>query len=57
VRFEKIADQPYLYSAVNHVREGYRRRVCGADSIYYRIADDDVEIMAIIGQQDADQWL
>lgn len=57
MRFEKIADQPYLYSAVNHVREGYRRSVCGADSIYYRIADVDVEIMAIIGQQDADQWL
>ena len=56
-RFEKIAEQPHLYSAVDHIREGYRRSVCGADSIYCRIAGDDVEIMAIIGQQDTGKWL
>jgi len=51
-RFEKIAQQPYLYQAVNHIREGYRHSVCGVDTIYYRIAGDTVEIMNIIGQQD-----
>jgi len=51
-RFEQIAEQPYLYQPVDYIREGYRRSVCGVDSIYYRINDDIVEIMHIIGQQD-----
>ena len=56
-RFEKLTEQPYLYSAVDHIRKGYRRSVCGADSVYYRIAGDDIEIMAIIGRQDTGEWL
>jgi toxin ParE1/3/4 len=56
-RFEQLAEQPLLYQAVDECRKGYRRSVCGVDSIYYRIAGDVVEIMAIIGQQDADKWL
>ena len=56
-RFEQIADQPLLYPAVDEIREGYRRSVCGVDSIYYRIAGDTVEIMAIIGRQDVEEWL
>ena len=56
-RFEQLARQPYLYQAVDDIREGYRRSVCGVDSIYYRVDDETVEIMAIIGQQDLDEWL
>ena len=56
-RFDQLAEQPYLYPAVDDIREGYRRSVCGADSIFYRIDGEDVEIMAIIGQQDVDDWL
>ena len=55
-RFEQLAEQPYLYQAVDDIREGYRRSVCGADSIYYRIDGDAVEIMSIIGRQDL-EWL
>lgn len=52
-RFENIAQNPKLYPAVDHIREGYRRSVCGVDSIYYRINDDNIaEIMTIIGRQD-----
>ncbi len=51
-RFEKIAEQPYMYQAVDFIREGYRRSVCGVDSIYYRVEGDTVEIMSIIGRQD-----
>lgn len=51
-RFEEIAQQPYLYPAVDFIREGYRRSVCGVDSIYYRIENNTVEIMAILGSQD-----
>jgi len=53
-RFEQLANQPYLYQAADHIREGYRRSVCGVDSIYYRVDGDTVEIMAILGQQDVD---
>jgi toxin ParE1/3/4 len=56
-RFEQIAEQPFLYPAVDDIREGYRRSVCGVDSIYYRIAGETVEIMAIIGRQDVEEWL
>ena len=51
-RFEKLCEQPLLYPAVDDIREGYRRCVCGVDSIYYRINADAVEIMRIIGRQD-----
>ena len=56
-RFEQLAEQPLLYQAVDEYRRGYRRSVCGVDSIYYRIDGDTVVIMAIIGQQDMDEWL
>ena len=35
--FEQLAENPWLYQAVDDIREGYRRSVCGVDSIYYRI--------------------
>ena len=54
-RFEKLADQPLLYQAVDDIRPGYRRSVCGMDNIYYRIDGKTVEIMAIIGQQDLEE--
>lgn len=56
-RFDQIAEQPFLYPAVDDIREGYRRSVCGVDSIYYRIEGETVEIMAIIGRQDVEEWL
>ena len=56
-RFEQIAEQPFLYPAVDDIREGYRRSVCGVDSIYYRIEGETVEVMAIIGRQDLEEWL
>ncbi len=51
-RFDLIAEQPYLYPLVEHIRSGYRRSVCGVDSIYYRIVDGVVEIMRILGRQE-----
>ena len=56
-RFDQIADRPLLYPAVDEIRAGYRRSVCGVDSIYYRIHEETVEIMAVIGRQDVDEWL
>ena len=56
-RFEQLAENPYLYPAIEHIRHGYRRSVCGVDSIYYRVLDDVVEIVCILGQQEIDEWL
>jgi toxin ParE1/3/4 len=56
-RFEQLAAQPFLYPAVDEIRLGYRRSVCGVDSIYYRVVGDVVEIMRILSRQDADRWL
>ena len=56
-RFDQLAEQPHLYQAVDDIREGYRRSICGVDSIYYRIDGDTVEIMCILGQQDVDEWI
>ena len=50
--FEIIARQPFSFESVDYIKNGYRRCVCGADSIYYKIDLDSVEIMAIIGRQD-----
>ena len=55
-RFDEIVEQPYLYQSVDNIRDGYRRSVCGADSIYYRVDGNGVEIMAIIGQQGTSHW-
>lgn len=56
-RFEDIAASPKKYPNVDDIRPGYRRSVCGRDSIYYQIAEATVEIMAVIGRQDLERWL
>ena len=56
-RFEELAERPYSYPPVDEIRQGYRRSVCGAHSIYYRITDEYVDIMAILGRQDPEKWL
>ncbi|WDD97167.1 type II toxin-antitoxin system RelE/ParE family toxin [Thalassomonas actiniarum] len=56
-KFEQIASSPYLYQTVDHIRPGYRRCVCGRDSIYYRVINNTTEIMAVIGEQETDLWL
>ncbi|MCF6252454.1 MAG: type II toxin-antitoxin system RelE/ParE family toxin [Methylococcaceae bacterium] len=56
-RFEQLAKQPFLYQPVDYISKGYRRSVCGVDSIYYCIEDNTVEIMNILGNQDANEIL
>lgn len=52
--FEIIAERPLAFESVEYIRSGYRRCVCGVESIFYRINGEFVEIMAIIGRQDID---
>lgn len=53
--FELIAEQPFSFESVDHIKKGYRRCVCGVDSIYFKLHDNVVDIMAIIGRQDINQ--
>jgi len=50
--FEIIAQRPFSFESIDYIKKGYRRCVCGSDGIYYKINNDKVEIMAIIGRQD-----
>lgn len=52
--FENITQRPFSYESVDYIKKGYRRCVCGPDTIYFKINGDVVEIMAIIGKQDLD---
>jgi len=56
-RFQEIADQPELYPAIDHIRQGYRRSVYKSHSIYYRIDPDEIVIVRILEQQDIDKAL
>ncbi len=51
-RFDAIAEAPNQYQAVEHIRRGYRRSVCGVDTIYFRLEGEMVEIMRVLGRQD-----
>ena len=50
--FDIIANRPLSFEAVDYIKYGYRKCVCGVDTIYYKIEKDSVEIMTIIGRQD-----
>jgi len=50
--FNIIAQRPLSFESVDYIKAGYRRCVCGSDSIYYKVNGDTVEIMAIVGMQD-----
>ena len=55
--FEIIAQQPFSFKAVDHIRKDYRRCVCGVDSIYFKVNEKTVDIIAIIGRRDLNELL
>lgn len=52
--FESIAKKPFAFESAEHIRKGYRKCVCGVDTVFFRLAKDTVQIIAIIGKQDLD---
>lgn len=52
--FEIISQRPFSFESVDFIKKGYRRCVCGSDSIFFRVNENVVEIMTIIGRQDLD---
>jgi len=55
--FNAITKRPYSFESVDFIKKGYRRCVCGSDSIYFKINEDFIDIMAIIGRQDFEQLI
>jgi len=55
--FEIIAQRPFSFESVDFIKKGYRRCVCRSDSIFFRVNEDFVDIMTIIGRQDLDNIL
>ena len=53
--FDLIAERPFSFEAIDYIKPGYRWCVCGVDNIFFRMNDEVVEIMTIIGRQDLDQ--
>ena len=50
--FALLCENPFLYQAADDVKEGYRRSICKAHAIYYRVFETYVEIMAVVKHQD-----
>lgn len=57
VHFDMIAENPQSFESVDFIKPGYRRCVCVVDSIFYKMNEDVVEIMAIVGRQDLNQLI
>ena len=50
--FDKIVSNPFLFPVVSSYKNVARYCVCGVDTIYYNIKDNEIEIITIIGRQD-----
>ena len=55
--FDMIAERPFSFESVDYIKNEYRLCICGVDSIYYKINENMVEIMAIVGRQDLNEKL
>ncbi len=55
--FDRIAEHPFSFESVDHIKKEYRRCVCGVDSIFFKVNGNSVEIMAIVGKQGINEVL
>ena len=55
--FDIIYQRPYSFESAEYIKKDYRRCVCGADSIYFKVNEDIIDIMAIVGRQDLNEKL
>ncbi len=49
--FQQLANAPLLYQAVDDIRQGYRRSVYHAHSVYYRVDGHEIEIVRVLGRE------
>lgn len=50
--FLELSKFPLHYQAVDDIRKGYRRSVCGVHTVYYLVENEDIVIVRILGRQD-----
>ncbi|RCW89731.1 type II toxin-antitoxin system RelE/ParE family toxin [Winogradskyella arenosi] len=55
--FDIISQRPYSFESAEYIKKDYRRCVYGADSIYFKVNEDIIDIMAIVGRQDLNEKL
>ena len=55
--FDIISQRPYSFEAVDFIKVGYRRCVCGSDSIYFKIDNNVIDIMTIVRRQEIETLL
>ena len=48
IQFQSIAENPWHYQSVDHIRKGYRRSVYEKHAIYYVVSNDCVDVMRIL---------
>jgi toxin ParE1/3/4 len=49
---DELTRHPKRGAPVDHIRRGYRRAVYQSHSVYYRLDDEGILIVRILGQQD-----
>ena len=50
--FDSIAQRPFSYESVDFIKSGLRWCVFDSDYICFKVNDNTVEIISIIGRQD-----
>lgn len=55
--FDIIAQRPFSFETVDYIKKDYRRCVCGVHSIYFRLNENHIDIMTIIGREDLNKKL
>lgn len=53
--FDSIVKNPFAFESVDYIRKGYRRCVFGVDSVFFRLENEVVQIIVIVGRQDLDE--
>lgn len=48
---KRLASDPSIGEACDHIRSGYRRRASGLHMIYYRLVDRGIEVARVLHQQ------
>jgi len=52
-----ITQRPFSFESVDYIKKDYRRCVCGVDSIYFKVNENFIDIMTIVGRQDLNEKL
>lgn len=55
--FDIITQRPFSFESVDYIKKDYRRCVCGVDSIYFKVNENLIDIMTIVGRQDLNEKL